>query len=346
MTASRKRIAPRVLDSRLPPTVVATAVLLLSACGSDDEASSSGASDAGGGLDTGSSIEAGTAKDAGPDGALPACPQGYEHGIEQGRVTMADVTEASGLIASGKNDGVLWTHNDSGDTARVYAFASDGAPLASFNLNVPAADWEDMALGPGPVDGEDYLYLGDIGDNAEARASIQVHRISEPVVSGPSGESDVTDVESFTLVYPDRAHDAETLLVDPISGDLFIVTKERSDVTKVFVTRAPLAPGETTLEQLVELPFGTELGTNTLTTAGDVSRDGSLLIVKTYTTAFIWRRPPGAADLAEAFTAAEACSVPVEVEAQGEAIAFAADGSGYFTLSEGASQPLYFYAKR
>jgi hypothetical protein len=37
--------------------------------------------------------------------------------------------------------------------------------------------------------------------------------------------------------------------------------------------------------------------------------------------------------------------VPIADEPQGEAIAFTADGSGYFTTSEKRAQPLYFYAR-
>jgi len=40
-----------------------------------------------------------------------------------------------------------------------------------------------MAAGPGPERGKSYLYLGDIGDNNEARAEIVVYRVPEPALT-------------------------------------------------------------------------------------------------------------------------------------------------------------------
>ncbi len=280
----------------------------------------------------------GAGADAAPDGAIGACPE-FAPGVSGGAVAEPAITEASGVVASRKNAGVLWVHNDSGDRARVFALGTDGAALGTFNVPVLAADWEDMALGPGPISGQDYLYLGDIGDNPKGRGGVLVHRIPEPDVAGAVGTLDVSDVETFTLRYPDHAHDAEALLVDPITADLFIVTKEIGEPTRVFAARAPLdASAPTTMQDVTELGFGP------LVVAGDVSRSGDWVIVKSYPAASLWRRPAGLP--LEAAFATEPCSVPVEAEPQGESIGFAADGSGYYTVSEGSAQPVYFYARR
>src|SRR4029453_18052009 len=73
-------------------------------------------------------------------------------------VTSTSVTEASGLANSGNNPGIYWTHNDSGDSARFFAVdGSTGGVAAAYELvGASAVDWEDMALGPGPVAGVDY----------------------------------------------------------------------------------------------------------------------------------------------------------------------------------------------
>jgi hypothetical protein len=76
------------------------------------------------------------------------------------------LTEISGIAASRKFSDVLWAHDASGDSARVFAMATDGTHLATFNLSgATNVDWEDMAIGPGPVAGIDYLYFADTGNN-------------------------------------------------------------------------------------------------------------------------------------------------------------------------------------
>ena len=69
--------------------------------------------------------------------------------------------------------------------------------------------------------GRPLLYVGDIGDNASRRASIDVYRVPEPRV----GAAASAPAARLRLRYPDGAHDAEALLVDPLRGDLVIVTK-------------------------------------------------------------------------------------------------------------------------
>lgn len=41
--------------------------------------------------------------------------------IDCGVVECNDIKEASGIVASRVNPGVLWVHNDSGDKARTFA---------------------------------------------------------------------------------------------------------------------------------------------------------------------------------------------------------------------------------
>ena len=141
---------------------------------------------------------------AGP--ALPAdCPT-YDPGRQTGTVQSGAVTEASGLAASRRNDGVLWTHNDSGDSARAFAMDTQGKHLGAYTLSgANALDWEDMAVGPGPTAGTSYLYLGDIGDNASFRGSVKVYRVAEPSVSvgQPPVSGTIVGAESITLRYPD-----------------------------------------------------------------------------------------------------------------------------------------------
>ena len=151
------------------------------------------------------------------------CPQ-FSAGAAVGTVESSLINEASGIAASRKNADVLWTHNDSGDSERVFAMSRDGTHLGIYNLaGASARDYEDIAIGPGPVEGLDYLYVGDIGDNGGVYSYITVYRVAEPVVDSNESLVEVTlsDVDSIKLQYPDGPRDAETLMVDPLTRDIY-----------------------------------------------------------------------------------------------------------------------------
>ena len=282
-----------------------------------------------------------------PDFAVDSCPK-YKQPIKVGTVTHAALNETSGLVVSRQNPGVLWAHNDSGDSARLFALDTKGQYLGTYKLSGAAAyDYEDMASGPGPETGVQYLYLGDIGDNLKARANVKVYRAKEPKVSASQAPvtADLSGVAKLVLSYPDGAHDAETLLVDPQNGDLYIVVKEINGVSPVYRSAAPHDESNPRkLTKVTTLSFGKGLLAGakfTMTTAGDVSAGGDQILIKTYLDVFLWRRAPGTA-LWQALET-RPCALPVASEPQGEAIAFDAKTYGYYTLSEQQNQPLYLF---
>jgi hypothetical protein len=262
-----------------------------------------------------------------------------------GTVDAPEITEASGLVASRRQPGVLWTHNDSGHSAAIFALAKNGSLLATYSLDVRSNDWEDIALGPGLEDGLDYLYIGDIGDNLSKRASVTVYRIAEPRVQDGGGTIDASEIVSFELRYPDGPHDAETLLSDPRTGDLYIVTKTlfAPGPTQLFRYSAEAqAAGAGTLEALGAL----DLGAADVVTAGDMAADGAQILLRGYQSAQLWHRAPGQS-VAEAL-AQHGCEVPTlgfPEEPKGESIAFDSDGRDYFTLSEGRLAPVYRFRR-
>lgn len=269
-----------------------------------------------------------------------AVPPRFAAGTKVGAVQSTAINEASGMAASRKNPGVLWVHNDSGDSARVFAMDLTGKHLGIYNLGgASAVDWEDMAVGPGPVPGQHYLYLGDIGDNNAVRSTIAVYRVSEPAVStdqAPVNEN-LTGVEKLTLKYEDGPRDAETLMVDPANGDLYVVSKRES---RSRVYHAPAAElmttGTVTLRLKVLLQWGG-------TTAGDISPRGDEIVIRGYNRASVWCRF-AQTQLWEAFSGSE-YAVPIVAEPQGEAVCYDSAGTGYYTTSEGANQPIYYFAR-
>jgi hypothetical protein len=201
-----------------------------------------------------------------------------------------------------------------------------------------------MTIGAGLVSGVDYLYLADIGDNNRSRDSIRVYRTLEPEVSADQEpvNINIADWDELPMQYPASAkYDAETLLIDPISGDLFVVTKDRGGegVAHVFRNPAPQVDSVMVTLELVD-----DIAFSELLTGGDVSPSGDAIILRSYTSGLYWVRAAGT-DLWDAFSDVP-CSVPIENEPQGEALAFTADGYGYFTVSEGVNQPIYFYAQQ
>lgn len=249
--------------------------------------------------------------------------------------------ETSGLTASRRNAGVFYAHNDS--SSPVYAVTEAGAVIAE--LELPGAlvvDWEDIATGPGPEAGASYLYVGDIGDNDLSRnPSISVQRALEPELDvEDSGASVELEFETLYFRYPDGPRNAEALFVDPATTDLYVLTKHDGGSSELFVARAPYGTSTiATLESVASLEFGAEpLSGSPLVTGAAIAHDGTRLVVRTYDSAFLWELGP-APDIAAALTAPP-CPLPLADEAQGEAIAFSADGRSYYTTGEGSGAAL------
>src|SRR5688572_4076528 len=97
---------------------------------------------------------------------LPVNESFFEAGVTQGELDTKELKEASGLAVSVGNPDLLWVHNDGGDKARIFVMDKHAHYLSTVWLaEVKHRDWEDMAVGPGPVAGKNYIYVGDIGDN-------------------------------------------------------------------------------------------------------------------------------------------------------------------------------------
>ena len=283
-------------------------------------------------------------------GSDAAAASPFSEGVAIATVAGGEITEASGLAASRKNPGVLWVHNDSGEKAKIFAIGIDGKIIATYRLaGVSADDYEDMAIGRGPRLGDDYLFIADIGDNLAQRLSVTIFRVPEPSTAGASGEIDLLDdVAALELRYPDHPHDAQTLLADPITGDLFLVTRDVEGESRVF--RAPFpqsASAPTTLEEVAKISFRGKGPSDRAATAGDIDALGRMIVVRTYNQALLWERAAGQS-VAEAL-AGSPVSTPVvgsPDEPQGEAIAFGSEAKSYFTLSEGIEQPLFRFDRR
>jgi hypothetical protein len=263
--------------------------------------------------------------------------------IDLGLIEYDPIYEASGIAASRKNPNVLWTHNDSGDPNRIFAFNTRGEHLGIYFIDgAGARDWEDMAVGPGPDSGKQYLYIGEIGDNNSQHELKYIYRVPEPDVDSNQTPVDTTifGTEVITYIYPDGRRDAEAIMVDPLTKDIYIVSK-REDSVRVYCAAYPQSVTDTlTLEYVATLNL-------TQVTGGDISPSGFEILIKTYINIYYWYREPGH-ELWEAF-ANPPLLVPYIPEPQGEAVGWEpVQVGGYYTTSEelgGIPAHLYFYPR-
>jgi hypothetical protein len=249
-----------------------------------------------------------------------------------GRVADPAANELSGLVRSRSQPDLLWSHDDSGAGPVLFGLRADGRVTARPTVaGAQAVDWEDIAAGPA-ADGRPLLYIGDIGDNASRRPLIEVYRVAEP----RAGAAATAPAARLRLRYPDGAHDAEALLADPLRGDLVIVTKALG-AARAYRASARLPGGsQTTLRRGPAISLS-------LVTAGDVSADGRIVVLRGYDRLAVWERR-GREPLMSTLRRAP-CLSPTSLapEGQGEAIALDRRGASFATVAEGSPAVLRRY---
>jgi len=266
--------------------------------------------------------------------APSTCATYDDRPLETGRLPPV-LPELSGLAASRQHAGIYWAHNDSGHALEVYAIRGDGTLVATFAIHeAVASDLEDIAVGPcTPTDPRVCLYLADTGDNLRSRSRVQILRVVEPATlhSGPL----IADTFSFT--YPDGAHDAEALLVDPRTAEIYVVTKSIASLGTVYrIDRPGIArQGKAVRGASLSTPGGFDA----FVTGASVHPSGTRILLRTYLGVWEYRRPGarGIADVLEASPTA----IPGALQPQGEAITYTADGTSYVVGSEGAATSLF-----
>src|SRR5205085_9394877 len=143
----------------------------------------------------------------------------FQKPMVTGTIQSKDIIESSGIAASKCQNGVFWTHNDSGDDAYIFAIDEKGNDLGTWRVtNADNDDWEDIAEYK-DASGKCFIYLGDIGDNKTKRKERTVYRVPEPAVTEKSHDTDIKDslstdpATALNFNYPDGNHNAETLMV-------------------------------------------------------------------------------------------------------------------------------------
>lgn len=261
-------------------------------------------------------------------------------GQQLSELTHKKLKESSGLAASMGNPGMLWTHNDSGNAPEIYLVDKDLNIRLTVTLSgIDNRDWEDITVGPGPDSSKNYIYVGDIGDNHAVYAHKYIYRFAEPVL-GTSDKISVSDVERIVFKLEDGTKDTESLFVDSRSKNLYVISK-REEPVWLYELKYPHVEGDTiTAAKKLPLPFTQIVSADFFPKTGDI-------VLKNYEHVYFWRNNKG--EDVTTLLMETPSEIPYEKEPQGEAIAWATDGSGFFTLSEKKkkkSSYLYFYPRK
>ena len=239
------------------------------------------------------------------------------------------VKESSGIAASRAHPGVLWTHNDSGDDAYVYATDLAGADRGFVRVRgARAVDWEDIALGPCPTQRGACVYIADTGDNEMVRKSVVIYALAEP---DPPDRGPVRSppAAALRLKFAGGPDDVEAIYVSPRDSALYLVSKGRRGVVQLYRVSRNAWGGDTVvtaalLQRLPILPFA-KLGR--LVTGAAIRPDGRLVAIRTYRE--IYTFVPGEGGRLTP-SGRPVCNV-TGLEVQGEAIDFLDDSTFVLT---------------
>jgi hypothetical protein len=228
------------------------------------------------------------------------------------------IVESSGLALSRRHPGVVWTHNDSGDEARLFAVGSDGRTRAVLTLaGVEARDWEAVAAGRDDR-GRPALFAGDIGDNNGVWSEVAVYRVTEPAALRDA----TVPAVRYRLRYADSPRNAEALLIDPRSNRLYLATKAEAG-GGLYRAPARLDPARiNVLHRVARVPPAV--------TDGAFLPSGRGFVLRDYQQAHVYTGP-----------GRRVGSFDLPLQLQGESLTVSADGRSLLVGSEGPDSEVW-----
>ncbi len=219
------------------------------------------------------------------------------------------VAESSGLATDFDNN-LYWTVNDSGDSGVGYAMDRTGGTEGTVRFLAKPIDIEAVAMN------DDFLFFGDIGDNRKRRDFITVFSIENP-----EPDDETRNYRAYDFAYPDGAHDAETMLVNP-NGRFYFVTKE----AKGGIYRAPADPSRFGVNQLRRVGDAPAYVTD-----GVFMPDGDKIALRTYVSI----------EMLDATSYDVIAQAPVPLQPQGESITVDLNEKDLLVGSEGVRSTVY-----
>ena len=240
------------------------------------------------------------------------------------------IEEGSGIADSKLNPGNIWVEEDSDNPPQILLMKHDGTVVKKIFIHGAVnRDWEDIALY------DDTIYIADIGDNDQKYKSYTFYIFPEPLASADT----VKNSRAVSFMYPDGSHNAEAFLLDQKSHDLYIITKT-DNPSRIYKLSYPYSSSMNILTLEGKLNYSGVVSAAS-------SSDDKEVIVKTYLALKYYQRKSNQS-ITECLTQSPRM-LPYTPEPQGEAICFANDTSGFFTLSEkglASFVNLYFYPRK
>lgn len=265
-----------------------------------------------------------------------------------GKIESPDIDESSGLAASACQSDVLWTHNDAGDDPLVYALDTSGRHLGTWRVgHARNVDWEDIAMFKNSA-GKCFLVIGDVGNNELDRSELTIYRVPEPSVNSADTASsrkrplDTAPAEVLRFSYSDGANNAETMMVRPGSGDIYILTKRESGASRVHKL-SPAYGGKAVTQKIAELSVpAVPLG---YLTGGSISPEGRRVALCDYQQGYELILPGDAEDF-DTIWQQKPLVIDLGRRKQGEGITYSPDGNSIYASSEIKNAPLIRVRRR
>ncbi len=254
----------------------------------------------------------------------------------QRSVEAPGLDEASGLAPSRKRPGAYFTMEDSDNPPVLTVFDLEQGLIEQHPVaGAEVRDWEDLAAGPCPGSTDPCLFIGEIGDNEHVFPWVAVLAVPEPDPGQPAAVS-----ATWRATYPQGARNAEALLVQPLTGRVYLVTKDSDGASAVY--RFPAQPGDEigVLEHVADIHFSGERKGWRKATGGDWNAAGTRLAIRTYDHAWLWETIP---DEPEIHWTTRPLIMGLGDDEQGEGITFTATGQ-LLANSEGSPMTLQILA--
>ena len=239
--------------------------------------------------------------------------------IHQSWLGNSRLTESSGLAASRRMPGLLWTLNDSGNPPELFAIDSSGRDRGVFRVEgAENRDWEALALARC---GRTYcLYIAEVGDNNARYSSLKLYRVAEPARPEAPGGTVVPN-GTIELRYEDGPRDAEAILVTA-DQKVYLISKEKSGGGRVYYLDRTAwdSPDVVTARFLQALPLPD--GSQFQITDAALGLDGIEVAIRTYSYIFFFRLGNGKLTLDPRRPRCYAAGLDI----QGEGISWLKDG--------------------
>ncbi len=254
-----------------------------------------------------------------------------------------EIGESSGLVLSQKNPNCFWTHNDSGDTARLFLVHRDGRTIARLKIvGANAIDWEDVAFTT--IDGSPKLIIGDIGGNAQKRNHVTLYIVSEPEfpfdASSPVRpfESSARVETSIDVTFKGGVTNYEGIAVDHAAKSILIIEKAILGGRVYSLPIPELSKKKSEVQ--AKLIGRTSVP---LASACDISADSKSLVIVTYHLGVLISRRTKNDGTTEDWSEAlkrEPTVFPLPKMHQTEAVCFSSDAKSIFLSSEQLPTPI------